>query len=236
MTEENPYAPPVETADAPAAAAALPYDATYEPGGGRATVSIVMLYIAALVELINIAGAAYIHVMMGRVSAGQIFTPADVTTVTVVETGSAVLTLLVRAACAIPFCMWFYRVYKNLRAFGHVTAYGPGWAPGSFFVPFLNLVRPFQIAREIWVASPAEYDARSGLVSLWWAFFIGSGIIGYIAGKIGGSDPSASSVQTMEIVSIISSLLSLGAAIACVQMVKGIEQRQADRARQLAAG
>ena len=57
-------------------------------------------------------------------------------------------------ACAIVFSMWFHRAHKNLKAGGlNDLQYTPGWAVGGFFVPFLNLVRPFQLINEVWAGS-----------------------------------------------------------------------------------
>ncbi len=53
---------------------------------------------------------------------------------------------------------WIYRVCKNLRSFGAERLdYTPGWAVGWYFVPFLNIVRPYQVMREIWLASDPDY-------------------------------------------------------------------------------
>jgi len=247
MDGQNPYSPPVTSVDPPAGASYQGLAVRYEPGAGRATASIVLLYIAAAVELLGALGSVYTIVIMGRVRQGGV-TGADALALGVVGVGDAVLTLVVRIGCAIAFSMWFYRVYRNLLAFGFSTTYTPGWAPGSFYVPFLNLVRPYQIAREIWIicaptviepAGPGVPSATGevsspqqghGLVSGWWALFLGSNIVATIGSRMSGETPD--SVQVMNGIFIVASLLSIGAAFACVKMINGIEERQAGCARQ----
>jgi len=221
----NPYSPPTVPVDPPPPAYNLAGElARYEPGGGRATVSIVLLYITAAVQLLGIAGSAYTYVAMGRAQRGEL-TEADLALVDGVNAVNGLLELLVLIGCIIAFCMWFYRAYRNLYAFGVAPAHSPGWAPGSFFIPFLNLVRPFQIAREIWLGSAIEYGGGNGLVSLWWGLFLGGNIVGNISWRVSGDTPG--SVQAAQVLLVISNALSIGAAFACVKMIKGIEQRQA---------
>lgn len=47
--------------------------------------------------------------------------------------------------------MWFRRAYHNPYKIGiSYLSYSEGWAAGAWFVPFMNLVRPFTIMKEIW--------------------------------------------------------------------------------------
>ncbi len=80
-------------------------------------------------------------------------------------------------ATAIFFIWWFQRAYGNLTPLGaRELRFDHGWSIGSWFVPFLNLVRPAQIANHTWQASdPAlgatDLDWRSGprspIVNIW---------------------------------------------------------------------
>ena len=92
-----------------------------------------------------------------------------------------------------------------------------------------SALRPFQIAREIRVVSSTEHPVTTNDVQLWWGLFIGSAVVGYVP-RITGI---ATTPQSAAVVFLLSSGMSLGAALACVRMVKGIERRQADRAREL---
>ena len=64
---------------------------------------------------------------------------------------------------SVAFLFWFHRVQKNLPALGgRELKYTPGWAVGGFFVPFLNLVRPIQVMREVWHGSDPSGLERDG--------------------------------------------------------------------------
>jgi hypothetical protein len=76
----------------------------------------------------------------------------------------------VAGAIAIP--MWCHRAYRNLPALGAgVVRFSPGWAAGSWFVPVLNLFRPYQVLRELWVQSRTSPEPWT-LLKRGWAFFL----------------------------------------------------------------
>ena len=80
--------------------------------------------------------------------------------------------------CIVLFIMWFRRAYYNLVLSGKVyTEFGEGWAAGAWFVPFINLVRPFTIMKEIWVKTQDATDnlvthKKHSILGWWWALWI----------------------------------------------------------------
>jgi hypothetical protein len=89
------------------------------------------------------------------------------------------MTLL--AATAIAFMTWLYRCRANLRAFGtrHLR-YRRYWAIFGFLIPVVNLVRPYQVIREVWqasdpsTASPLDWKTVKPplLLRAWWVTFV----------------------------------------------------------------
>src|SRR5262245_16484676 len=81
-----------------------------------------------------------------------------------------VLQVVVFLATGVAFLAWFHRAHKNLMALGgRDFKYTPGWAVGGFLVPFLNLVRPLQVMREVWhgsVTTGLERDTGSSGASV----------------------------------------------------------------------
>lgn len=93
------------------------------------------------------------------------------------------LMLLVAAGA---FIAWFHRAYKNLRSLGlQGMRYGTGWAIGAWFIPIFGLVRPKQIANDIWRGSEPGVEVTSGwhragvprIVHWWWALFVVQGFL-----------------------------------------------------------
>lgn len=78
--------------------------------------------------------------------------------------------------------LWVYQAHANLHRLRlRGLNYGPGWAVGSFFVPFVNLVVPYRAMRELCNRSfgESEYQAHEpvGDVSSWWTCLIVGGAI-----------------------------------------------------------
>jgi hypothetical protein len=77
----------------------------------------------------------------------------------------------------IAFLVWVHGAYRTLTLVGTRTAkFTPGWAVGYWFIPFINLVRPYQILKELWQRSESRNSEANlagnpspGLVGCWWA-------------------------------------------------------------------
>ena len=98
---------------------------------------------------------------------------------------SSRISIIVFLASATAFLFWFNLAYRNLLAFRtEGLKYSSKKAVGFFFVPFISLFRPFQIACEIWKASsPAQphmswkQNRTPLLLKAWWASYIVTGVV-----------------------------------------------------------
>jgi len=232
MNEINPYQPP-STDQAPIGSASSELG-LYVPGGGKATAAVVTLYISAVAYLLGLGAEIHRLVTLGRIRSGTAgMSEAELTDL--LNTGAVLMQLGAQLACAIAFCIWFHHAYRNMGYLGEMRSHAVGWAPGSFFVPILNLYRPYQIAKEIWHASAPLEEAYSGVVphgpvSRWWALWLIGNIISNGANRM-MRPGSMESIQTATIVMVVADVLIIGAAFAAVHLVKGIEERQAARHR-----
>ena len=86
------------------------------------------------------------------------------------------------------FLMWFRRAYGNLRRLGIVKLrYGDVHTIWSFIVPILNLFRPYQIAKEIYIKTQKSINFYKPLyipkteiafIFAWWMAFLTHTIYG----------------------------------------------------------
>ncbi|MFE3805511.1 DUF4328 domain-containing protein [Streptomyces sp. NPDC059130] len=90
--------------------------------------------------------------------------------------------------CGIAFVVWFHRMRRNAGTFEPAAfRLGPGWAIGSWFFPFVNLVLPYLIARSIWSvgARPAaEGKVTTWPLHLWWGLFVGNTLLGGVSNYV----------------------------------------------------
>ncbi|WP_017445891.1 DUF4328 domain-containing protein [Gayadomonas joobiniege] len=77
---------------------------------------------------------------------------------------------------------WIYFANYNVRKLGASDLkFSPGWSIGFYFIPILNLWKPYQAMKEIWRAShhPNDWQSKEGtsLLVVWWAIWIISNTI-----------------------------------------------------------
>ena len=158
----------------------------------------------------------------------------------VIVAGSRLLLPLL-VASAIAFLLWLYRVCENLRAYRtRAFEFTPGEAVGSFFIPFLNLYRPYEAVREAWLASdPAEPplsptdDARvladrAPLVVLWWMFFVLRGLPALCTAFTPGTaaSPQMERMTVSGYGMLLSHLMAIPAAALAMVLVYSLDRRQ----------
>lgn len=101
-----------------------------------------------------------------------------------IDAGSIILSF----ATVVVFCVWIHRAGKNLVDAGlDALEFTPASRIWWFFVPFANLVKPFQAMRELWNASHGTwpYDTGQSLVTTWWVLWLINGTLSNVAMRTG---------------------------------------------------
>jgi hypothetical protein len=145
--------------------------------------------------------------------------------------------LVIYWVTVIVFLCWFYRVYANLSGLGaRGLTYTPGWAVGFWFVPFLNLVRPVQIAQEIWRNSdPAEATGdgisratpgNSILIGFWWTIWLIGNVISYVSVRMSWEARTPETFKAATAAGMLAEVLTVLAALLALAVVIAIDARQ----------
>jgi hypothetical protein len=134
-------------------------------------------------------------------------------------------------ATGVIFLKWIYRANLNCRGFGAAEMkFTPGWSIGYYFIPFLNLVRPYQAMKEIWKVSsdPRNWQAQqgSGILGWWWALWLISGFLGQMVFRMSMKVDSPSSLEAVTMLSIISSLVEIPLILVAMAMITRIIEKQ----------
>ena len=110
---------------------------------------------------------------------GQILIPA----VSPFEINSfQLLEILSFSVAAIIGLYWFYRANKNIHAMGAKKISSPRMAVIWYFVPILNLWKPYKVAQQIWKSSNPQIKLTNGnewknsrsssSIKIWWTLWI----------------------------------------------------------------
>ena len=166
---------------------------------------------------------------------------SEVSTWLMIQSFIALLQIPIFIATVVFFLMWLYRAHSNLTDLRPVNLqFTSGWAVGWWFIPFANLVKPFQAVREVWWESNPEVDdgptflssslhAAPTFMGVWWAFWIVSNVLSNISGRV--FDPNdISTVVLSGYVFIVTGIASAIAAGLAIYVVKDTTTRQELRA------
>jgi hypothetical protein len=202
-----------------------------------AGIFVAIMVVSAVATLSNLSLLNYLQ----GISSGE---PVDDARAEEIDARQAVIGVVqvgLFLACAISFLMWFHRAHKNLKAGGlDGLRYTPGWAVGGFFVPFLNLVRPFQLMMEVWAGSAylsRHVEARSWRavspsphVGWWWALFLLNGFFGNVSRWLMLRADELGELLTSGWVTLASDVMDIPAALVGLLLVRGVSDFQ-ERAR-----
>jgi hypothetical protein len=94
----------------------------------------------------------------------------------------AFLTLI---ACFFLVGRWIYLTNANAHFLSDDMTITPGWSVGWFFVPFANLVKPYEGVKQTWRASHRSgglpEDAGSQLLPWWWGLWLVTNILSSVS-------------------------------------------------------
>jgi len=152
---------------------------------------------------------------------------------------SAILYVAVYVATVVVFSMFTHRTCANAHALGaRGMEFTPGWAVGWYFIPFMNLFKPYQAVKEMHQALDPEAgsddwrllgDIPTG-VGWWWAAWIVSNFLGNISTRLTfSSDPSALAIAPW--FDVVDGGMDVVLSILAVIVVRSLTARQERKAR-----
>ena len=146
--------------------------------------------------------------------------------------------LVAHIALVVAFCMWAHRASKNLRALAvEGQRFSPGWSVGWWFVPIMNLFRPYQVTREIWRGSDPSITRQdpqawqnapvTPILGWWWGTWLASNFVLLGAWRaLTSDDVAAEELITANYFSLASDALTMVAAVLAFMLVRGITANQ----------
>lgn len=188
---------------------------------------LIMLTISLILEGLLAIGHFQLYHLLGGESFTKEQTEAH-------QAGQAMLSigyLVVYIITAITFLKWIYRANLNCHCFGtRDMKFSPGWSIGWYFIPFMNLFKPYQAMKEIWLVSkdPQKWQSQKGslLLGIWWALWIVSNILGQAAGRLTMGADTPEDLKLSAMVSIASSCISIPLCLIAALLIQTIINQQ----------
>jgi hypothetical protein len=145
------------------------------------------------------------------------------------------LVFVSRFAIVVLFPVFMVRANRNARVFGSPMSISAGLAAGSFFIPIMNLWKPYQAMKEIWQGSDPDPAAHAftvrvpALLPWWWGLFLGhflgSGVITNVNTYLRAQGEFAIPAR----LSVGRTLVSIAAALLAITVVRAVARRQDER-------
>lgn len=186
-----------------------------------------MLWVSLAVSIISLLSN---FAMLNLANSGSI-TPESADSTDTRQQTIAIFGLLTLIVTGVGFLKWIHRANLNSRGFGAADMkFTPGWSVGFYFIPFLNLVRPFESMKEIWQISknPADWKNQPGsiLVGFWWTLWLVHNISSNVAFQYSMKVKNPNDLATATTMSIISDFVEIPLCLVAVALISAINRRQ----------
>lgn len=142
-----------------------------------------------------------------------------------------ILEMVVFIITGISFLRWIHRANSNCHEFeAQDMEFTPGWSIGYYFIPFINLYKPYRAMKEIWKVSinPANWQNESGsaLLGWWWALWLVYNFLGQVVFRMSMRADTISSLKASTTVSIISEIIDIPLCLVSVSLISTIYTKQ----------
>jgi hypothetical protein len=239
LMDANPYQSPIQPTDR----------VQLDVSGARGefftprTVVVPLLYAGAVVSLLEATAMASQAWLFMRMNGAGNWTREEAELNDVIVGGATLLYLGLYLVTMVAWWRWQLRAAHNIRAFGRRQFdFSPGSSLGWYFVPFMNLYKPYQAMKEIDQASDPAVDvdgARYGvaggtaLVGGWWTLWIVRIILSRATFRL--PDETISDLQTASLVAAGEAALHLVLCLVAARMIRRINHNQMEKSQRLQA-
>ena len=205
---------------------------------------IILLSAEILFAIINIyADVNDISFIKANIKSGGVLYYDNSSFESLLTSISQMLYGLIFIVAVIIYFIWVRQAYRNLHSLQlEPTEYSSGWAIGSYFVPILNLFRPYSMMKEIWFGSqPIQTDEYSyesdshfglpstGFLQLWWGVFLIDGFASNISFRFGLNLETPQKILLSTWMDLISSITGIAVSIISIYLIWTINSWQLEK-------
>jgi len=200
------------------------------PNEQRAKNAIILIWIVMALEIVNLFSSYMQYDLLQNIANGNYVSDEATEANDTREAVVGIIYFIAYLISGITFIMWFRRAYFNLHQKVRSLSFTEGWAAGCWFVPVLNLLRPYQIMKEIYVETKKLFTTRglsekvdysASYLGWWWTLWIISGFIGQIILRFAlNSDDTADNLITTTVAQMFLGILGIPLAFITVKVIK----------------
>ncbi len=196
----------------------------------RADIATKVFWAIALVNTIAVISGYFEYELLIRIRDGLDYTDAEAESNDLRQMLIGLAQSVLYIASMVVFIQWMRRAYYNLAQARYVSAEDKdSWVIWSFAIPFYNLYRPYQIAKEILVKMVSYLNRRNPdnrltysttILGFWWACFLISNVFNRFAFKSAFKDNTIDQIVTSSGAYLLSDSFDVIAVVVTAYMIK----------------
>jgi hypothetical protein len=199
------------------------------PNNDRARNAIWMIWIVMGLDIVSAVSSYFQYKLLQSAANGEEVSQLTAAANDLREQVIGIVYLLAYIVSIYTFIAWFRRAYFNLHRITGALSYSEGWAAGAWFVPIINLYRPYQIMRELYYRTyfflqgdDTEQDHAPSVlwVGWWWAFWIINNFVGQIDFRLTFNANTIDEYITASWFSIVNGVVGIPLAILAVKVIR----------------
>ena len=199
------------------------------PNEHRARTAILFIWFVMLLEIISAFSGYFQYDLLHSIQNGNELSEDSANANDLREQVIAFIYMITYIISAIFFIRWFRRAYYNLSLRAFRLSYSDGMAAGAWFIPFVNLYKPYRIMQEMHEQTSnllftnniqPEKELNTDNIGWWWGLWIVNGVISQISFRLSMNANTVDDIIVSTIVGIISNVVGIPLAIVTINMIK----------------
>lgn len=199
------------------------------PNAQRAKNAISLIWIVLALEIVSIISGYFQYDLLQTTANGGEISTETATANDTREQIIGIVYVIAYIISAVTFIQWFRRAYFNLHLKINHLSQTEGWAAGSWFVPIVNLYRPYQIMKELYQETKElltkkglsiNQNFTTGSLGLWWTLWIISNIIGQFVFRYSMKAESIDELTVSTVASMVGNIVGIPLALITIKVIR----------------
>jgi hypothetical protein len=205
-----------------------------KPNDKRVRMLLFLMWIMLGLEIVSMISGYFQYDLLSAIKNGNDVTIEAANANDLREQVLGIVYIVAYVLTSVFFLMWFRRAYNNLHQKVDNLSFTEGWAVGSWFVPILNLIRPYQIMKELYVENKElllQTDSyfsglRTHKIGWWWGFWLASNAIGQVVFRFSLNAESLTELIDLTIINIISNVIGIVLALFTINVIRDLSDAE----------
>ncbi len=195
----------------------------------RAKYTIILAWALVVFSFISLISSFFQYMLIQDALSGITITEERANANDIREGIIGIIILILYIPFLTTFIAWFKRAYSNLHKKVIGLSYKESWGILSWFVPILNLYRPYKIMIELYeetkeilltTYSDFEDELSTEFVGWWWSFWIISNTISQVILRYSKRAETIYQLKILTVGGIISEIVSIILFLFIIKLVK----------------